>query len=59
MPKTEPGVPTLMVFLDYDVWIGSDERVRKSPDVAVAIPRELAKKFLAEGKARRGDPLPD
>lgn len=57
-PEVPAEVPTLEVYLDYDVWIGEDQRVRANPDEAVAIPRDLAIRMLKEGKARRADPLP-
>jgi len=47
----------LLVFLDYDTWI-NDERIRADRLTPVRLPRERAKALLAEGKARRADPLP-
>ena len=55
-PEPE-ATDALPVFLDYDTWVNG-ERVAADPVVAVMLPRDRAKQLLAEGKARRADPLP-
>jgi hypothetical protein len=52
------GERTLDVYLDYDVWVDADTRVRANPNKAQTLPFDLGKKMLDEGKARRADPLP-
>jgi hypothetical protein len=51
------GERTLDVYLDYDVWVDADTRLRAGPK-SQTLPFELGKKMLDEGKARRADPLP-
>jgi hypothetical protein len=51
------GERTLDVYLDYDVWVDADTRLRAGPKPQT-LPFELGKKMLDEGKARRADPLP-
>lgn len=55
--KTGGAVKTALVYLDYDTWI-NDERIRADPAKAIHLPLGRAKELLAEGKARRADPLP-
>jgi hypothetical protein len=51
------GERTLDVYLDYDVWVDADTRLRAGPK-SQTLPFDLGKKMLDEGKARRADPLP-
>lgn len=48
---------TLTVYLDYDTWIDG-ERIRADKATPQELPYQRAKELLAEGKARRADPLP-
>ncbi len=57
----------LAVFLDYDTWLpdataadGSGYiRCAANSDEPQELPLDRAKQLLAEGKARRADPLPE
>lgn len=55
--KKGGAAKTALVFLDYDTWIDG-ERIRADAGKAVSLPMDRAKALLAEGKARRADPLP-
>ncbi len=56
---------TIDVFLDFDTWLPDDgapdgyTRVAADPDNPQPLPLDRAKELLAQGKARRADPLPE